>query len=367
MRAASDGSGLASSVRPGETVRLSYTKPGTNPLQDAAGTEEMPSFTNYLVTNEVSTDFPEMSVQRGEVHESGTPGVTSDMIFTVSVDTEPEFTVGVHYETEDVTATGGASCSGSSPPDYISTEGRFTFGPGDTRHEVVVTVCDDSVEDSGETLRLILRSTQLHESISELGEIGPNGKDYKDENGEDEITDSETGTILNTETTTEVSIVADAAYAEEGTEVVFTLRRAGDAEEALTVPVSVVEDGAVLGTPVPASVTFAAGSREAELRVPTDDDGADEADSTVTATLQAGSAWQVAEGAASAALTVLDNDAAPVAVTAADVTVWSAEMTVVEYGPRSIGAGHGGTCSRTRRGAVGYGRSGCGTTRRRAN
>ena len=109
-----------------------------------------------------------------------------------------------------------------------------------------------------------------------------------------------------------MSIVADAAYAEEGTEAAFTLRRAGDAQGALTVPVSVVEDGAVLGTPVPASVTFAAGSRQAALRVATDDDGANEADSTVTATVAAGFAWQVAQGAASAAVTVLDNDAAPV-------------------------------------------------------
>ena len=139
-----------------------------------------------------------------------------------------------------------------------------------------------------------------------------------------------------------MTIVADAAYAEEGTDVVFTLRRAGDAEGALTVPVSVAEDGAMLATPVPERVTFAAGSRQAALRVATDDDGANEADSTVTATLQAGPAWQVAEGAASAALTVLDNDAAPVAsASVADVTVWSADMTVVEYGTGAIGAGTG--------------------------
>ena len=291
----------------------------------------------------VDERYPELSVQGGEVRESGTPGVTSDMTFTVSVDLEPDFPVGVHYETEDGTATGGASCSGSSPPDYISTEGRFTLGPGKSSHDVVVTVCDDTVQDSGETLRLVLRSTQLHESIEEIGTIGPEGKSYKNENGEDEETASSTGTILNDETTTEVSIVADAAYAEEGTDAAFTVRRAGDAEGALTVPVSVVEDGAVLGTPVPASVTFAAGSRQAALRVATDDDGADEADSTVTATLQTGADWLVAEGAASATLTVLDNDAAPVpAVSAAGVTIWSADMTVVDYQNGNIGAGSAG-------------------------
>ena len=254
--------GLASSVRHGEAVTLSYTKPGTNPLKAVTGNREVASFTDYPVTNELSTDFPVLSVQGAEVEESGT-GMTSTMRFIVSVDTEPDFPVGVHYETEDGSATGGASCSGSSSPDYMSTEGRLTLGPGESSKEVVVTVCDDSVADSGETFRLVLRSTQLHEPISALGEIGPNGKEY----GEDEETASSTGTILNEETTTEVSIVAHAAYAEEGGEAVFTVRRAGDAEEAL--PVSVVEDGAVLGTPVPASVTFAVGSRQAAP----DDDG----------------------------------------------------------------------------------------------
>ena len=322
--------GLASRLRPGQEVTLSYTKPGSNMLKDAAA-DETPSFADYPVINELSNDFPILSVRDEEVRESG-DSTTRAMTFTVRVDTEPDFAVGVYYETEDVSATGGKACSGSSPPDYISTEGRLRLGPGETSKEVVVTVCDDNVEDGGETFRLDLFSTQLHEPIDSIGQVP---KSYIGE-----ITASATGTILNSETTTEVSIVADEAYAEEGTEVVFTLLRAGDAEEALTVPVSVAEDGAVLGTPVPASVAFAAGSRQAALRVPTDDDDSDEADSRVTATVKAGFAWQVAEDAASAAVMVLDNDAPPVeGGTATEVTIWSADMTVVEYGPRSIGAG----------------------------
>ena len=293
--------------------------------------------------------FPELLVQNAEVAESGTPGTTSTMTFHVVVDAAPDFPVGVHYETEDVTATGGASCAGSSPPDYISTEGRLTFGPGQTSKDVEVTVCDDTVMDSGETFRLVLRSTQLHEPISALGSIGPGGRDYKIDDcveNVDEDCNEETahvsGTITNDEATTEVSIAADAAYLEEGADAAFTLRRTGEAEEALTVTVSVTvaEDGAAPGTASAVDVTFAAGSGEASLRAPSDDDGAAEADRTVTATVQAGDAWQLAEGAASASVMVLDNDAAAVTSTStADVTVWSADMTVVEYGTGSIGAG----------------------------
>ena len=285
--------------------------------------------------------FPELLVQNAEVAESGTPGTTSTMTFHVAVDAAPDFPVGVHYETEDVTATGGTSCAGSSPPDYISTEGRLTFGADESSKDVEVTVCDDTVMDSGETFRLVLRSTQLHEPISALGMIGPEGKSYKDENGEDEETAHASGTITNDEATTEVSIAADAAYVKEGAVAAFTLRRTGgEADEALTVPVSVVEDGAEPGTAAVTNVTFEAGSGKVSLRAPTDDDGAAEADTTVTATVQAGDAWQLAEGAASASVTVLDNDAAAVTSTStADVTVWSADMTVVEYGTGAIGAG----------------------------
>ena len=136
----------------------------------------------------------------------------------------------------------------------------------------------------------------------------------------------------------EVSISAASNYAAEGDEAVFRLTRAGSALRALTVPVTVEETGAMLGTGVPAGATFAAGVREAELRVPTLADAVLENDSQVTVRLGSGPGWQLAPGAASASLTVLDDDVAP-SVSVADVTIWSADMTVVEYGPRSIGAG----------------------------
>ena len=138
----------------------------------------------------------------------------------------------------------------------------------------------------------------------------------------------------------EVSISAASNYAAEGDEAVFRLTRTGSARAALTVPVTVEETGAMLGTAAPADATFAAGARGTELRVPTAADAAPETDSQVTARLAPGSGWQLAPGAEAASVTVLDDDAAPETETAAaDVTIWSADMTVVEYSPRSIGAG----------------------------
>ena len=136
----------------------------------------------------------------------------------------------------------------------------------------------------------------------------------------------------------EVSVAAASGYAAEGADAVFRLTRAGSALKALTVPVTVEETGAMLGADVPESATFAAGAREAELRVPTAVDAVSENDSLVTVRLGSGPGWQLAPDGAAASLTVLDDDVAP-SVSAADVTIWSADMTVVEYGPRSIGAG----------------------------
>ena len=138
----------------------------------------------------------------------------------------------------------------------------------------------------------------------------------------------------------EVSISAASDYAAEGDDAVFALTRTGSARAALTVPVTVEETGSMLGTAALADVTFAAGARQAELRVPTAADEAPETDSEVTVRLASGSGRQLAPGAEAASVTVLDDDAAPVTETAAaDVTVWSADMEVVEYWSQSIGAG----------------------------
>ena len=135
----------------------------------------------------------------------------------------------------------------------------------------------------------------------------------------------------------EVSIRASSAYTGEGADTVFTLTRSARISEALTVPVSVEETGAMLGAPVPTNMTFAAGEPETEFRVPTADDELVEADSVVTARIESGSGHAVDEESASASVTVLDDDNAPSPVTTG-VTVWSADMVVVDYETGAIGA-----------------------------
>ena len=116
-------------------------------------------------------------------------------------------------------------------------------------------------------------------------------------------------------------VTADSSPVTEGTAAEFTLTRTGSLADALTVNVSVTETGTMLSGTVPETVTFNANSPTAELRVETEDDEVAEPASVVTAAVAAGSGYSMDSGAASASVTVEDDDAAPVVQTAAIVTV----------------------------------------------
>ena len=74
--------------------------------------------------------------------------------------------------------------------------------------------------------------------------------------------------------------------ASEGDVLVFTLQRTGDVAEPLTVKVAVSEsDGSVITGPVPDTVTFRAGLREAPVVVATRDDGREGSQTTVALSL----------------------------------------------------------------------------------
>ena len=93
---------------------------------------------------------------------------------------------------------------------------------------------------------------------------------------------------------------------------------ASDRAAALTVALSVTEDGAVLSGTAPTEAVFAAGAATAELAVATADDEVVEAASAVTVALAAGTGYAVDANAAQATVTVEDDDAAP-ALTGASV------------------------------------------------
>ena len=119
-----------------------------------------------------------------------------------------------------------------------------------------------------------------------------------------------------------ITIAAVSSPVAEGASASFTVTLGAAASEALTVPVSVTETGSMLSGEPPVSLAVAAGDTTATLTVPTAGDSVVEADSTVTAT--AGS-----DSAASASVTVEDDDTAAFSVTADPQTIAEGESATL--------------------------------------
>ena len=116
-------------------------------------------------------DTPAIRVADAEATE----GDDTVIVFRVTLQSASTGTVTVNYATTDGTATAGE--------DYTATSGTLTFTPGETEKTVSVAIIDDTVEDSGETFRLLLSD--------------PSGGSLGDTEA--------TGTILNTDPPASVS------------------------------------------------------------------------------------------------------------------------------------------------------------------
>ena len=116
------------------------------------------------------------------------------------------------------------------------------------------------------------------------------------------------------------TIAAGGSPVTEGTAATFAVSLDAPAAAALAVAVSVSETGASLSGPAPATVEFAEGESSKALSLATADDLVVEADSTVTATVTAGTGYTLGP-AATASVTVEDDDAATLTVSAEQATI----------------------------------------------
>ena len=142
-----------------------------------------------------------------------------------------------------------------------------------------------------------LRGTTLADIIRRNTRIG------------DELPDAVFGGPLPT-----ISIQAAANRFGEGAVLTFTLRRAGDAAEELSVDVRISESGSMLrdGPVRTERVTFAPGAEVATLTLATDDDAVAERRSTVSAILGEAGDYRIGASGASAAVAVLDDESVEV-------------------------------------------------------
>ena len=140
------------------------------------------------------------------------------------------------------------------------------------------------------------------------------GADYGDNN----VTASEVMVTVSEIALPSVTIAASASPVSEGAAAVFILTRTGDnTTNALTVSVTVTQNGEVISGTSPTSVTFDAGATTARLGISTDDDNVDEDAGKVTVMVAMDSAnpatYLLGDPAtATATVAVEDNDARPV-------------------------------------------------------
>ena len=120
-----------------------------------------------------------------------------------------------------------------------------------------------------------------------------------------------------TPATPEIGLSAGSAV-DEGGNATFTVTAAPAPQSDLTIAWTVAQSGEYLDAPGAGSrtVTLTAGATSADLAVATVDDAADEADGSVSVTLESGTGYTLASGKGSAAVAVRDNDEPVVSIAA---------------------------------------------------
>ena len=169
--------------------------------------------------------------------------------------------------------------------DYVAGNGTLTFAVGEVAKTITVELIDDEVAEPIENFGVTLRESQNAEIIVFLS----------------------IGTIIDDDDPP-VTIVARAVSVVEGDDAVFVLTRGGDVSAALAAAVG-IRPYAPAAPERTETASFRAGSRTAEVTVPTADDGVvDTRERVIRATVAAGDGYAVGDPA-SAAVAVTDNDA----------------------------------------------------------
>ena len=220
--------------------------------------------------------------------DSGTQNVT------LNLSAAPTWAITLNF-TEGGTTTPGRH--------YGPLSGKVSVTAGATTATIPVQIIDDSVDDDGETIVLTLIA----------------GKGYTVG-----TSDTHTLTIRNEPAVPTVTVARKAGTTSsvtEGDSASFTVTAspapAADLEVTLAVADDATSDFLASDDEGKKTVTIAASQTSAELTVPTQDDSANEADGSVTATVQTGSGYTPSDTNGSASVAVSDDDDPTLSVTMA--------------------------------------------------
>jgi hypothetical protein len=211
----------------------------------------------------------------------------------------------VNFSTSNGTATGGASCSAGV--DFINNSGTLSWADGDSSDKTfAVTLCDDTVNESDETIGLALPGVT---GLTALGSQTTATLTVRDNDPRGGVVDFSTAVF---------------AVAERGGQRTITVVRTGDTTRAATVEYT-TDDGSIPSVAVPCSATtgtalqrcdythtagtlhFAAGEMQKTFSVPVNDDSYVEGPETTRLVLL-NPGGGAALGAQSAATLQIDDD-----------------------------------------------------------
>ncbi len=201
----------------------------------------------------------------------------------IALDPAPAAPLGLAY------TLGGSAESGA---DYrIAGSGRIAVAAGATRAAIEVAIVDDSLGEPAESVTLALSAGPGYS----VGDPGIHTLTLVDDDGPAPLP--------------ALALVGGAAVTEGGS-ALFTLGADVAPTSDVTVNLALTQRGdfAVPGSLGARSVRLASGQRIVSLSVATVDDGVNEPDGRISATLVAGNGYSVASGGATASVAVADDD-----------------------------------------------------------
>ena len=194
-------------------------------------------------------------------------------------------------------------------------EQSVTIAAGDTQAEFTVATDDDGDDEADSDVTVTIVADNATPATYSVG------------------TPAAATVAVNDNDLPIVTVDSSGATVTEGQAVAFVLRRQGDVSVALTVAVSLADDGDFILSP-PSNVTFEAGQATTTLTVATQDDAVDEDDGSVrllvlqssnpSIRLQNQAGQDIDQGEAE--IPVLDNDTRGVTVTGSPVAVNEGSM-----------------------------------------
>ena len=211
----------------------------------------------------------------------------------------------------------GTATAGSGNDFTIQNSGTLSVGAGATTATIPVAINDDSSTESAETVILTLTGGTGYTLGSPRGHTltitDNDGRGTTPPPPPPPPTTPDPGETPTTPTGPEITVQGGSAVTEGG-DAVFTISANPAPASALTVTLTVADDASsdflAQVDEGEKTVTIAGGQTSATLTVSTQDDSQDEADGSVTATLQADSGYTLASPS-TATVAVSDNDEPP--------------------------------------------------------